>query len=86
MRDGEFPHCGVQCSPDNHIQDIRLENNGLSGPLPASVSAMTGLKTLDLTYNALSGALPQGLAGMSGKFTSNLQLLVIYGTLLRAGL
>ena len=64
VRDGEFPHCGVRCV-DNSIQDIRLENAGLDGPIPESISDLGNLDTLDLTYNALRGNLPSSLATMT---------------------
>ena len=62
VRNGEFPHCGVQCVGDA-IQDIRLEAAGLNGPLP-DLSALSDLDTLDLTYNALTGPLPASLGSM----------------------
>lgn len=60
---------GVTCGMGKRVAEIRLPNNGLSGSLPSSLSALS-LFVLELADNKLSGSVPTPV----GKLT-NLQLL-----------
>ncbi len=60
---------GVTCGMGERVAEIRLSNNGLSGSLPSSLSALS-LFVLELNGNKLSGSVPAPV----GKLT-NLQLL-----------
>ncbi|CAN6232460.1 unnamed protein product [Urochloa humidicola] len=56
-------HCkwrGVVCNPKNHgrVTALHLANQGLSGPIAASVGNLTLLHTLDLSTNQFSGQIP----------------------------
>jgi hypothetical protein len=42
----------------------QLEDNALSGSLPATLGALASLFTLDVTANRLSGALPASYDGL----------------------
>lgn len=52
---------GVACA-DGHVTDLYLAYNGLSGPLPAALGELTGLRSLLMSDNALTGPLPPELA------------------------
>ena len=51
---------------------LALAGNNLSGTVPASLSTLTKLTLLDLSYNGLSGAIPPGLRGLSQLTTLDL--------------
>lgn len=48
----------LQCNSKGLITDIDLRENGLEGPIPHELSALTALKSLVFDTNDLSGALP----------------------------
>ena len=57
---------GVTTDGDGRVTKLELENNGLSGPLPAALGTLTKLEALVLNGNvALRGALPAGLRELS---------------------
>ena len=47
------------------VVGLNLENNRLSGPIPAELGQMTSLQYLDLSRNQLSGPIPPGLNQMT---------------------
>jgi len=56
---------GVGCT-GGHVTALRLPENGLNGPLPAAIGALTQLQALDLSGNAaLTGLLPSTLIDLS---------------------
>jgi len=56
---------GVSCA-GGHVTALRLPDNGLTGPLPSAVGALSGLQALDLSGNvALTGPLPAALTALS---------------------
>lgn len=63
---------GVSCA-GGHVTALRLPDNGLTGPLPAAVGALSELQALDLSGNAeLAGPLPAALTALSlGQFYFN---------------
>jgi uncharacterized delta-60 repeat protein len=67
---------GVTCS-DNHVWQIDLRNNNLSGTIPSSISALTSLYELFLSNNQLTGTIPPqfgNIAGLKQLLLSNNQL------------
>ncbi|GJN40166.1 hypothetical protein PR202_gb29344 [Eleusine coracana subsp. coracana] len=54
---------GIKCDGSGRVTGINLVGKGLSGTLPASLSSLTALQSLQLQDNALTGAVPS-LAGM----------------------
>ena len=50
------------CSCSN----VNLGDNSLTGSIPESVAALTGLSYLNLGVNGLSGTLPTALGALSG--------------------
>ncbi|TXG56740.1 hypothetical protein EZV62_018053 [Acer yangbiense] len=48
----------ITCSSDGLVIGLRLNNNSLSGEIPLSLSNMSQLAFLDLSYNNLSGSVP----------------------------
>lgn len=66
-----FP-CGLSCSPDGRITAIALDPAGYSGYLPAVVSNLSHLQTLDLSNNFFHGSVPSSLSSLS-----KLQFLVL---------
>lgn len=47
------------------LQELRLYNNNINGPIPAFLSSMTYLRTLDLGNNNISGSIPTTLASVN---------------------
>ena len=56
---------GVTVDGSGRVTKLELENNGLSGPLPAVLGDLSELEQLDLRDNDLSGALPSELANLT---------------------
>ncbi|MBD2704464.1 leucine-rich repeat domain-containing protein [Spirosoma sp. BT702] len=73
---GGFPWYGVTCLA-GRVSQLELQNNGLSGSIPASLSALTNLQQLNLSANQLSGSIPTSLSALT-----NLQRLTLSGNLL----
>ncbi|PRP77889.1 Receptor protein kinase-like protein [Planoprotostelium fungivorum] len=66
---GDIPPFGLMSS----LSQLRLNGNGLTGPIPKSVSHLKGLTSLELERNDLSGNLPEEVCQMT-----NLQSLLAY--------
>jgi hypothetical protein len=64
---------GVLCN-NGHVIALALANNRLSGPLPPTLSNLSGLVVLSLYDNQLSGGIPQQLGSLPA-----LQTLDLYG-------
>ena len=56
---------GVQTNSRGRIIGLDLEENGLTGPLPAALGNLDSLEMLDLGRNELTGALPGWLGELS---------------------
>lgn len=66
---------GVTTDSNSRVTALNLENNNLLGPLPAELSRLTELSTLNLSSNAaLYGSLPHQFTDL------NLQSLILNGT------
>ena len=63
---------GVTLDGDGRVMGLALAGNNLSGTVPASLSTLTKLTSLDLSDNQLSGAIPPGLRGLSQLTTLDL--------------
>lgn len=50
---------------NGHVTALFLSHNNLSGPLPAELGSLTGLRSLYLNGNNLTGAIPPELGGLS---------------------
>ncbi len=50
---------GITCNYIGQITSIDLSNNNLQGPLPAELTALTGLNYLNLSNNALIDSIPE---------------------------
>ena len=59
------PWFGVTLS-SGHVTGLSLRNNGLIGSIPAELTDLTYLQTLDLSQNQLMGPIPAGLANLTG--------------------
>lgn len=62
---------GISCA-DGHVTAIRLDDNGLTGQLPATLAALSELRTLSLSHNALNGGLPPELGNLANLEELNL--------------
>lgn len=71
---------GVTCNTANtSVISLSLNDNGLKGTLPAALSKLPGLQTLDLEGNSLSGALPKELGRLASLRTLRLGLNLFSG-------
>ena len=55
---------GVTTGADGRVTGLNLHRNGLAGPLPSAVGALTRLESLDLGRNGLSGPIPAALGSL----------------------
>ncbi|KAI3943079.1 hypothetical protein MKW92_011871, partial [Papaver armeniacum] len=46
------------------IQEVILNNNQFSGPIPNNLKSFLSLKKMDLSYNQLSGEIPQEIGAL----------------------
>ncbi len=72
---------GVTCDGGGRVTSINLNTNQLGGSLPASLSALTYLKSLTLNQNPISGSIPASLGALA-----NLQYLEIQSNRLSGSL
>lgn len=49
-----------------YLQSLDFSNNNFSGPIPDSLSWLTGLTRLGLSHNSLSGSIPASLGSLAG--------------------
>jgi Leucine-rich repeat (LRR) protein len=63
---------GVSCDGNGRVTAINLIGNNLIGTLPASLSALTSLQSLELGANALTGGIPTGIGNLPALQTLNL--------------
>ncbi|CAL5089086.1 unnamed protein product [Urochloa decumbens] len=63
------------------VQVLRLKNNSLTGPIPASLANMSSLWHLALANNQLDGTIPQGLADIAGLQKLDLAVNKLHGAL-----
>ena len=63
---------GVSTNAEGRVDSLNLENNGLSGQLPAAVAQLTDLMLLDLSDNALTGTIPLKLFSLPNLVTLDL--------------
>ena len=64
---------GVTTDPDGRVTRLRLDNNGLAGPIPTEVGSLSNLRHLRLGSNNLSGAIPQELGSLT-----NLRMMILW--------
>ena len=55
-----------------HVTGLSLRNNGLIGSIPAELTDLTYLQTLDLSQNQLAGPIPAELGDLTGLTTLDL--------------
>lgn len=73
---------GVTCNTaQTAVIGLSINDNGLKGTLPASLSKLPGLQTLELEGNSLSGALPKDLGRLANLRTLRLGLNLFSGAL-----
>jgi hypothetical protein len=63
---------GVGCDSDNRVTSIILRDNGLTGTLPAAISALDRLELLGLGRNQIGGTIPEELFNMPALIDINL--------------
>ncbi|KAG6595101.1 hypothetical protein SDJN03_11654, partial [Cucurbita argyrosperma subsp. sororia] len=61
---GSIP-VGLCKDPKNSLKELFLQNNWLTGRIPASISNCSQLVSLDLSFNFLSGTIPSSLGSLS---------------------
>ncbi len=75
---------GVTCNGSrNAVVGLALSSNRLSGALPAGLTGLAQLQTLELEDNALTGSVPRQLAGLSKLKSLRLGLNQLAGALPR---
>ena len=65
---------GVTTDAAGRVIELRLQSNGLSGPIPIEIGELDHLEWLDLAGNQLYGGVPSELGGLS-----ELRGLALYG-------
>lgn len=64
----DMPHCwwtGIGCDDEGHVVSIMLNDVGLFGSMPTSISNLTQLRYLGMAGNRLVGTLPQTIGYLS---------------------
>ncbi len=56
---------GVEVNADGRVVRLDLQDNGLSGQLPASIGDLTALEYLNVKQNALQGTIPSSVGNLS---------------------
>ena len=64
---------GIICDADDNVTQIRLENKGLSGEIPASLANLDELIILDLSNNLFTGGIPSELEKLAHLQVLNLE-------------
>ena len=64
---------GVTTDANGRVTSLNLQQNGLSGEIPAELGSLTSLQSLSLWGNALSGEIPAELGSLT-----NLQFLYLH--------
>ena len=72
---------GVTCDGNGQVMGLNLIKNNLAGTLPASLSALTSLRSLELGANALTGGIPSGIGSLTALQTLNLSRTQLGGTI-----
>ena len=60
-------HCnwdGVSCNKAKYVTKIVMKNNGLKGPLPSEVSALSALARLSLDHNQINGTISSSIGNL----------------------
>ncbi|MXY21678.1 MAG: hypothetical protein F4Y49_10140 [Dehalococcoidia bacterium] len=65
---------GITADFTGRVTELELDDNNLSGTLPAELGGLSKLTSLDLRYNSLDGQIPSELGDLS-----NLRALRLYG-------
>jgi Leucine-rich repeat (LRR) protein len=69
---------GAQLS---NLQELRLDNNSITGRLPTSLGKLASIRYLYLQYNAFSGPVPTSLSSLSSLSELNLSHNNLTGSL-----
>ena len=56
---------GLTADADGRVTELRLEDNGLAGPVPVALGGLARLELLSLGSNALTGPIPAALGRLS---------------------
>jgi len=56
---------GIGCNDQRRLASLTLANLGISGTIPASISQLVSLETLDLSGNNINGPLPDDLSTLT---------------------
>ncbi|MES2429488.1 MAG: hypothetical protein V4556_01050 [Bacteroidota bacterium] len=57
---------------NGRVSEIYLDDNNLTGPIPASIGDLTGLNNLWLSYNNLTGSIPESITNLTDLKTLDL--------------
>ena len=56
---------GITCDENGRVARIELDENNLTGSIPAEIGEFTNLVSLDLSDNALSGSIPSNIGQLT---------------------
>ena len=63
---------GVTADATGRVTELRLGDNGLTGPIPTELGSLGALQWLDLSSNELSGSIPRAIESLTSLFFLNL--------------
>ena len=72
---------GVTTNSDGRVTELKLDLNGLSGSIPASLGTLGRLRKLVLELNQLSGSIPSELGDLANLRTLDLDNNLLSGAL-----
>jgi Leucine-rich repeat (LRR) protein len=72
---------GVSCETGNHVTQLELSSNGLSGAIPVELGDLTELKVLILDHNLLAAPIPSGLGSLTNLVNLSLDSNFLEGSI-----
>ncbi|GJP80179.1 hypothetical protein CLOP_g10400, partial [Closterium sp. NIES-67] len=55
----------VQCDDDNHIVDLDVSRQSISGSIPTSIQGLSRLTSLNMSNNAIAGPIPDSISRLT---------------------
>ncbi len=83
---GSVHHCangwtGITCGADNHVDQIKLQKNNLSGEIPSDIAGLTSLSNIRLFDNNLYGTIPSEIYDLQYLYFMDLEQNQLSGDL-----
>ena len=71
---------GVTADATGRVTELKLGDNGLTGPIPTELGSLGALQWLDLSSNELSGSIPRAIESLTSLYFLNLSRNALSGS------